>query len=147
MIYHEWYYLAWHEAFLLAIIYYSSTSNVLLYYTWSFNTSLPSEQNFCFDHPPNKCTFVLSKGLTTAISALRCHAMNSDVQKQGLSLLLYILSDDPQSKFNINDARRTALSLGLITVLEAAQINFKEDKDIRDPCSCLLKIMADIVQG
>ena len=73
--------------------------------------------------------------------------MNSDVQKQGLSLLLYILSDDPQSKFNINDARRTALSLGLITVLEAAQINFKEDKDIRDPCSCLLKIMADIVQG
>lgn len=73
--------------------------------------------------------------------------MNSDVQKQGLSLLLYILSDDPQSKFNMGDARRTALSSGLITVLEAAQINFKGDKDVRDPCSCLLAIMADIVQG
>ena len=82
-----------------------------------------------------------------AISVLRCHAMNSDVQKQGLSLLLYVLSDDTQSKFIANDARRTALSLGLITVLEAAQINFKEDKAIRDPCSHLLRIMADLVHG
>lgn len=76
------------------------------------------------------------------IGCLRHHASNADVQKQGLSLLFYILSDDMQSKFHLKDARKTALSLGIITIIEAAQINYKEESAIQEPCSYLLQIMA-----
>ena len=99
-------------------------------------------QNICFEHPPNKGSFVHKGGLSAVISTLSHHAMNSDVQKQGLSLLFYILSDDIQSKFHTKDARRTSLALGIVTIIEAAQINFKEEKAIQDPCLYLLQIMA-----
>ena len=39
------------------------------------------------------------------IGCLRHHASNADVQKQGLSLLFYILSDDMQSKFHLEDVQ------------------------------------------
>jgi hypothetical protein len=99
-------------------------------------------QNICFEHPPNKGSFVHKGGLSAVINTLSHHAMNSDVQKQGLSLLFYILSDDIQSKFHTKDARRTSLALGVVTIIEAAQINFKGEKAIQDPCSYLLQIMA-----
>ena len=47
-----------------------------------------------------------------------------------------------QSKFHLKDARKTALSLGIITIIEAAQINYKEESAIQEPCSYLLQIMA-----
>ena len=76
------------------------------------------------------------------IGSLRHHASNADVQKQGLSLLSYVLSDDMQSKFHLKDARKTALSLGIITIIEAAQINYKEECTIQEPCTYLLQLLA-----
>ena len=99
-------------------------------------------QNICFEHPPNKSVFVQKNGLTIVLGSLRHHASNADVQKQGLSLLSYVLSDDMQSKFHLKDARKTALSLGIITIIEAAQINYKEECTIQEPCKYLLQLMA-----
>ena len=78
---------------------------------------------------------------------LRHNSINNDVQRQGLSLLFYILSDDKQAKFHVKDARRTALALGAVTVIEAAQINFKNDRAVLDPCVHLLSFLADEVES
>ena len=78
---------------------------------------------------------------------LRHNSINNDVQRQGLSLLFYILSDDKQAKFHVKDARRTALGLGAVTVIEAAQINFKNDRAVLDPCVHLLSFLADEVES
>ena len=99
-------------------------------------------QHICFENPPNKSIFVHKGGLSVVIGTIKHHANNIDIQKQGLSLLFYILSDDIQSKFHLKDARKTVLSLGIITVIEAAQINYKEDSAVQDPCSHLLLILA-----
>ena len=99
-------------------------------------------QNICFDHPPNKSIFIYKHGLSIVITTLRHHSLNIDVNKQGLSLLFYILTDSIQSKFHLIDARKGALSLGIITVIEAAQINFKGESTIQDPCNYLLQILA-----
>ena len=78
---------------------------------------------------------------------LRHNSINNDVQRQGLSLLFYILSDDMQAKFHVKDARRTALALGAVTVIEAAQINFKNDRAVLDPCLHLLTFLANEVES
>ena len=91
--------------------------------------------------------FVHKNGLSIVITALRHNSINSDVQRQGLSLLFYILSDDKQAKFHVMDARRSALTLGAVTVIEAAQINFKNDKAVLDPCKHLMSYLANEVES
>ena len=54
-------------------------------------------QNACFEHPPNKCDFVQCGGLRTALDVMdRDQPRSIMVVKQGLSLLAYVLRDDPQ---------------------------------------------------
>ena len=99
------------------------------------------------EHPPNKSIFVHKNGLSIVITVLRHNSIDIDVQRQGLSLLFYILSDDKQAKFHVKDARRTALALGAVTVIEAAQINFKNDSAVLDPCTFLMSFLAHEVES
>lgn len=64
------------------------------------------------------------------------------VQKQGLSLLAYILRDDVQSKFHIGDARRGAIANGLVGVIQEAQTQFRDDKDIQTSCTFIMELLA-----
>ena len=52
-----------------------------------------------------------------------------------------------QAKFHVKDARRTALALGAVTVIEAAQINFKNDRAVLDPCLHLMTFLANEVES
>ena len=101
------------------------------------------DQNICFSHPPNKCEFVHKGGLSAVIDALKKDEPKDNmVQKQGLSLLAYVLRDDAQSKFHIGDARRGAIAEGLVGVIQEAQSRFKEDADIQTSCTFIMELLA-----
>jgi hypothetical protein len=104
---------------------------------------LTGDQNICFNHPPNKCEFVHKGGLTAVIEILKKNRPKDNmVQKQGLSLLAYILRDDVQSMFHIGDARRGAIANGLVGVIQEAQSLFKGDADIQTSCKFIMELLA-----
>ena len=82
-------------------------------------------------------------GLCVAIDALkRDKPKDNMVQKQGLSLLAYILRDDEQSKVHLGDARRSTITHGLVKLIQEVQHDFKDDADMLTPCSYLLELLS-----
>lgn len=79
------------------------------------------------------------------IDALRANKEDLMMQKQGLSLLAYVLRDDVHSKFHLGDARRGALANGVVDVVIRAQKSYKEDDDIQTACKFLLELLAAVV--
>jgi hypothetical protein len=79
-------------------------------------------------------------------NTLRICSEDAMVQKQGLSLLAYILRDDVQTLFHLGDARRGALANGVLDVVLRAQKMYRDDGDIQTACSFLLELLASILE-
>jgi hypothetical protein len=77
------------------------------------------------------------------INALDENADDVNVQKQGLALLFYILSDHPYSRYSLKEARACAVMSGVVTTIQRAQRAFKDVEDVCNPCSCILKILVN----
>jgi hypothetical protein len=83
--------------------------------------------------------------LVVVIDALRGDPKDVMLQKQGLSLLAYVLRDNIHTKFHLGDARRGALANGIVDVVIRAHKSYKEDDDIQTACKFLLELLAAVL--
>lgn len=56
--------------------------------------------------------------------------MNIDIMKQGITLLIYMLIQENQTKTNINLVKLQALAFGLQEIVINAMLLFQESKDM-----------------
>jgi hypothetical protein len=82
------------------------------------------------NHAPNKTNLYNSDGIPSLIKALTVYRDHSDIQFQGLMVLLAIISKDPYVKYSVAFARETVKSNGIVEIVYNAQQNFPEDQKL-----------------
>ena len=97
--------------------------------------------NLALNHPPNKADLVNYSGIALISNNLQLHATEVDIVRQGLSLLLCLLSNDPQAKFSLPKARRALLERGFVDLVDEVKKRFKGDEHITSISAALLNLI------
>lgn len=98
--------------------------------------------NLTLDHPPNKFDFYHANGIRIVIDVLKAHVGCVDVHRQGLALLLSMISPDTYAKFSMAQARQMMMANGLVDLVESNKLAFRLEKDITLTSRALMNHLA-----
>ena len=74
--------------------------------------------NIVYDHPPNKREFFIKGGLGYTIDCMNKNINKNDLFKQGIALILTIISIDNKTKMSLAKARESCLANGIFDMLQ-----------------------------
>jgi len=87
-------------------------------------------QTVTVEHPVNKSDLFTCNGLTVTIDILKIHPLNEDINRQGIALILNLISPDRYVRYSAAQARHLAMSNGIVDVLHRVQKEFRSKNDI-----------------
>lgn len=84
---------------------------------------------------------MVSGGIPAAIGSLKLYPDDLGLNRQGLALLMLLLSEDPKAKVNLHNARQIALTNGIVDVVHQLQRRFPDEEDVAKTTSHILDLL------